>query len=160
MTKRQKYLSAVQPAQAVPAHLPGNITGPQDAYRVLEGQGATVREQEAFYVLSLNGRNRVLSVEMIALGAANSVCISPCDIFRPAIRLGAVAVIIAHNHPSGDPAPSEEDKQVTERTRKAGELLGITLLDHLIVAKRSFWSLLSGVQQETVSDNRGSNALG
>jgi len=89
--------------------------------------------QEAFYCIYLNRKNRPLGRHLITLGTATGTLISPKEVFRGAIVAGAVAMIVAHNHPSGDPAPSSADSQVTRSLREAARILDIELLDHVIV---------------------------
>ncbi|PIN70842.1 hypothetical protein COV94_01020, partial [Candidatus Woesearchaeota archaeon CG11_big_fil_rev_8_21_14_0_20_57_5] len=91
--------------------------------------------QEHLLALFLDVRNKVLGHEMIAKGTLDSCLAHPREIFRPAIQKSAKSVIIAHNHPSGDPTPSEEDQQLTRAIAKAGELIGIPLLDHIIIGE-------------------------
>jgi len=91
--------------------------------------------QECFVVLSLNGLHQPIgSPAMIAMGSANTVEVHPRDVFREAVKRNAVAVIVAHNHPYGDTEPSKDDKSLTQRLVQAGELLGITLLDHIVIS--------------------------
>ena len=91
--------------------------------------------QECFYVLALNAENKPISKpKMIAMGTANKVDVHPRDIFRFAIQKNAVSIIISHNHPSGNLVPSKDDLELTERVKKAGELLGIPVLDHIVLA--------------------------
>ena len=97
--------------------------------------------QEHFYVLYLNGRNRLLSLELVSVGTLNASIVHPRDVFRPAILQGCNTVLVVHNHPSGETDPSEDDLAITRRLGEAGELLGIQLLDHVIVANGSFTSL-------------------
>lgn len=89
--------------------------------------------QEAFYAVYLNRKNRPLGRHLITLGTANSSLVHPREVFRGAILSGASAVIVAHNHPSGDPSPSSADIQVTRSLREAARILDIDLLDHVIV---------------------------
>jgi len=96
-------------------------------------------KQENFYVLMLNNKNFVIGQEKISLGIVDSSIVHPREIFKPAIKNSASRIILVHNHPSGDSNPSKEDKQVTEEIAKAGELLGIQVLDHVIIGN-SFWS--------------------
>jgi DNA repair protein RadC len=77
----------------------------------------------------------------ISHGTLTASLVHPREVFRPALREGAAALVVVHNHPSGDPAPSAEDHQVTERLARAGELLGVRLLDHVVVAERGYRSL-------------------
>jgi DNA repair protein RadC len=97
--------------------------------------------QEHFIVLLLDGRHRVLGEETVSIGTLTASLVHPREVFRPAIRSSAAALILVHNHPSGDPQPSPEDRAVTERLSSAGELLGVPVLDHVIVAERGFHSL-------------------
>lgn len=91
-------------------------------------------DREVFVVLVLNARNAVLAKELISVGTTASSLIHPAQIFKPAILAGSVAIVVAHNHPSGDVTPSVEDDAVTKRLVAAGEILGIKVLDHIIVA--------------------------
>lgn len=90
-------------------------------------------EVEEFWALALDVRNRVLEELFLGRGSLTRVEVHPRDVFRPLVRLGAAAVIFVHNHPSGDPAPSEQDHELTHRLVSAGLLLGIPVLDHLVV---------------------------
>jgi DNA repair protein RadC len=89
--------------------------------------------QEELWVLLLNTRNQVLGMEAIYKGSLNTSMVRLSEVFRPAIEAPAAAVIVAHNHPSGDPSPSPEDVSITRQMAQAGDLLDITLLDHLII---------------------------
>jgi DNA repair protein RadC len=92
-------------------------------------------------VLLLNGRHRLLRQEMISQGTLTASLVHPREVFRPALKEAAAALILVHNHPSGDPTPSPEDRQVTERLARAGEILGVRVLDHVVVAERGYCSL-------------------
>jgi DNA repair protein RadC len=97
--------------------------------------------QEHFTALFLNARNAPLGWREISRGSVSASIVHPRECFLPAISLAASSVILAHNHPSGDPSPSKDDIELTRRLVKAGELLGIEVLDHLIIAEHSFLSL-------------------
>lgn len=103
-------------------------------------------EQENFLVLLLNNKNRPLcSPLLISRGTLDSTVVHPRDVFREAVRQNAAAIIVIHNHPSGDVTPSKEDYVITKRLMEAGEILGIRMLDHLVVAEcGGFYSLKSG----------------
>jgi DNA repair protein RadC len=88
--------------------------------------------QEAFYCVYLDRKNHPLGRHLITLGTATSTLVSPKEVFRGAIVAGAVAIVVAHNHPSGDPSPSSADIQVTRSLREASRILDIQLLDHVI----------------------------
>ena len=83
----------------------------------------------------------LLREEVLSLGTVNCTLLSPREIFLRALRWGAVNIMLLHNHPSGDPTPSGMDKEITERICKAGQILGIQLIDHLIIGDLSFTSL-------------------
>ncbi len=89
----------------------------------------------------LNSRQRVIEAQVIGIGSLAQVDVHPRELFRPAIRLGAHSVIVAHNHPSGDPEPSDSDVQLTHRMAEAGLLVGIPVLDHVVVTPHDSVSL-------------------
>ncbi|MGF1452960.1 MAG: RadC family protein, partial [Opitutales bacterium] len=91
------------------------------------------RDRECFAVMCLNRRNRLLKFEILTAGTGTASLVHPGEFFRPAIRVGATAVLAAHNHPSGDPRPSQPDREVTRQLRAAGQTLEISLLDHIVV---------------------------
>jgi len=98
--------------------------------------------KEHFWVIHLNGRNTVISVDLVAVGCATASLVHPREVFRRAVTLGSIAVIFSHNHPSGDPTPSPEDQRLTERLVEAGNILGIKVLDHVIVGTEGYISMM------------------
>lgn len=92
-------------------------------------------------VLSIDIRNGLLGVAEVARGSAHGVEVHPREVFRPAIRCGAAGIVLAHNHPSGDPSPSPEDIELTRRLREVGTLVGIPVIDHIVVAASGFRSI-------------------
>lgn len=98
-------------------------------------------QKEHFHALYLDTRRHLIAAETISVGTLDSSLVHPREVFRPAIAHAASAILVAHNHPSGDPEPSAEDLALTRRLDKAARLLGFSLLDHLVVAKRGFVSL-------------------
>ena len=116
------------------------IHSPQDAANLLQGEMALL-EQEHLRVVLLNTRNQVLAIPEVYRGNVHSAVIRGAEVFREAVRSNAPAIIVVHNHPSGDPTPSEEDVRVTKQLVEAGKLLDIELLDHLVVAQSGFISL-------------------
>ena len=98
------------------------------------------REKEHFYVMHLDVKSRVKLVELVSIGTLTSALISPRETFRRAVCQGSAAIIVAHNHPSGEAEPSDEDTKVTKLLFEAGTILGIKLLDHVIFATDSFYS--------------------
>ena len=97
-------------------------------------------EREVFLVLHLNTKHKVVKEEIISLGTLNASLIHPREVFRSAVKEGSYALLIAHNHPSGDPSPSDEDILVTKKLLSAGEILGIHVLDHVIIGHGRYWS--------------------
>lgn len=98
-------------------------------------------DRETVVAMYLDGRHRLIQRHEVSVGTATASLLHPREVFGPALRLRACAVVVAHNHPSGDPEPSAEDRGVTERLQAAGELVGVPLLDHLVVAGGEFVSL-------------------
>jgi len=98
-------------------------------------------ERERFLLLLLDGKHRLLRGLVVSEGTLDSSLVHPRDVFGPALREGTGALIAVHNHPSGDPEPSSEDLAITQRLRAAGELLGIPLVDHVVVADGGWVSL-------------------
>lgn len=90
-------------------------------------------DREHFWVLLLNGQNKVVGVNLVAIGTLNAALCHPREMFKAAIVGNAAALIAIHNHPSGDPTPSAEDTALTRRLREAGKLIGIPILDHVVM---------------------------
>lgn len=107
---------------------------PEKVFQLLQSQAFGL-EVERFWVLVLNRKNRLIQIGEITSGTQDSSLVHPREVFRRAIQLGAAAIICAHNHPSGDPAPSRADIQVTRSLREAAGILRIELLDHVIVGQ-------------------------
>ncbi len=121
--------------------VPGTtLRGPADVFRHFH---PTLRDaaHERFLVVLLDGRHRLMRYEMVSQGTLTASLVHPREVFRPALRDAAAALVLVHNHPSGDPTPSAEDREVTARLVRAGELLGVPVLDHVVVAERGYTSL-------------------
>lgn len=116
------------------------VRGPADVYSRM---GPRLRDtpQEEFHALLLNSRHRVLREVLVTRGLLDSALIHPREVFRPAVCEGAAGVILVHNHPSGDPTPSAEDRAVTRQLADAGRAVGIPVLDHVIVGRGRWASL-------------------
>jgi DNA repair protein RadC len=111
---------------------------PKDVYEQLRD----IRDlkKEHFVILFLDSRSQEIKRETISVGTLNASLVHPREVFEPAIKCNSAQIIVAHNHPSGDPEPSNEDIEITKRLVKAGELMGIELVDHIVVASKSFKS--------------------
>jgi DNA repair protein RadC len=114
------------------------VSSPRDALLLLEELRAAPTERVV--VLLLDARHRPLRTEVAAVGTINASRLQARDVLVPALRGGAAALIVAHNHPSGDPAPSRSDRQVTAALREASAVVGIPMLDHVIVTRRGHFS--------------------
>lgn len=98
------------------------------------------RERERFLVLCLNTRNELVREVVVSVGSLNASIVHPREVFKPALACSAAAIVIAHNHPSGDPSPSREDREVTRTIAEAGRVLDLPLHDHVIVGADSYFS--------------------
>jgi DNA repair protein RadC len=108
-------------------------------------------QHETFHALLLDGKHRLRRVQRVSEGTLTSSLVHPREVFAPALRDGAAALIVAHNHPSGDPEPSSEDLAVTRRLIEVGALLGIPLLDHVVIAGERYVSLRERMRFEAVA---------
>jgi DNA repair protein RadC len=121
--------------------------GPKPILKSPEDVAAVVRSQlkgkkkEHFLVLCLDTRNRLIGCKPVSIGSLDTSIVHPREVFAEAVSCRAASVIFAHNHPSGDPEPSKEDVELTKRLAKAGEIMGIDVLDHIIVCDKSHVSL-------------------
>ncbi len=118
---------------------PRLLTPRQVAEYLLPEYGSNAVEQ--FGILMLDSKNRVLRIKLLSVGSLNSTVVHPREVFREAAAAAAAAIILFHNHPSGDPSPSRDDFQLTDRRLVAGEIMGIDVLDHLILADQTYYSM-------------------
>ncbi|MFC4403969.1 RadC family protein [Gracilibacillus xinjiangensis] len=116
------------------------IRSPDDGANYLMEEMCKLK-QEHFVVLFLNTKNQVIHRQTIFMGSLNASIVHPREIFREAVKRSSASIICAHNHPSGDPSPSQEDIQVTKRLVESGKVIGIELLDHIIIGDHRFISL-------------------
>jgi len=116
------------------------VKSPEDVVKAVKNQ-LKGKRKEHFYVLSLDTRNHLLESEEVSKGSLDSSIVHPREAFKQAIANSAASVIFVHNHPSGDPTPSNDDIQLTKRLKEAGELLGIEVLDHIIVCDHTHLSM-------------------
>jgi DNA repair protein RadC len=122
-----------------PASLPV-IRKPQDVFELLKA-GFQDLDREHFRVIHLNVKNQVLKVETTAIGILSSAPAHPREVFKAAVKANSASLILAHNHPSGDPHPSKDDLALTGRLREAGEIIGIPIVDHVIFGDNRYLSL-------------------
>ncbi|MCM8825690.1 MAG: DNA repair protein RadC [Candidatus Omnitrophica bacterium] len=115
------------------------ITNPEFAYAMIRKK-ITDYKKERFFVISLNSHNRIVAIDEISIGTLEASLVHPREAFNLAILRNAAKVIIAHNHPSDNPEPSQDDISTTKRLKEAGSIIGIELIDHIIVCKSSFFS--------------------
>lgn len=109
-----------------------SITTPEDVVALCAPQLRGV-DREHFWTLALNTKNRLLKIVEVSIGSLNASIVHPRELFREAVKLSAASLIVVHNHPSGDPTPSGADIQLTRRIVKAGDVLGIEVLDHVVI---------------------------
>jgi DNA repair protein RadC len=114
------------------------VKQPEDIFSLIRHNAD--RKQERFISLSLNGAHELLSVRLVTIGLVNRTIVHPREVFADLIQDRAAAFAVAHNHPSGRLSPSPEDNDITERLRKASEILGLHFLDHLIFSETGWWS--------------------
>jgi DNA repair protein RadC len=117
-----------------------HIRGPADVFARMGPRLRSVLQEE-FHALLLNSRHRVIREVLVTRGILDSALIHPREVFRPAVGEGAAGVILVHNHPSGDPTPSAEDRAVTRQLAEAGRAVGIPVLDHVVIGAGSYASL-------------------
>ncbi len=100
---------------------------------ILNSESELDQDKEHFWILGLNIRNNIKYIDLVSLGTLFASLVHPREVYRLAVREAVASIIAIHNHPSGDPEPSEEDKSITKRIVEAGKILGIKLVDHVIV---------------------------
>ena len=99
--------------------------------------------KEYFFTMHLDGKNRIVCIDQVSVGSLNQSIVHPREVFKTALLSSAAGIILLHNHPSGDPAPSREDREITRRLKEVGEMIGIRVLDHIIIGS----TYLSFVEQ-------------
>lgn len=137
-----RFLATLELGRRVGASSHGEvstITGDKDAYEAVKH--IEDAKQEKVITVLLDTKNHILGTITVHIGTLDASLIGPREVFRDAVRENAAALVVAHNHPSGDPTPSQEDIAVTKRLNEVGEILGIRLLDHIIVGKGKYVSL-------------------
>lgn len=121
------------------------ITTPEDIYQIMapiySQNDKADREKEQLYMIGLDTRNNIKTIDLISMGTVNETLVSPREVYRTALIKGCISIILVHNHPSQEPTPSQADIDVTKRLKEAGEVVSVNLLDHLIYTDTSFTSL-------------------
>ena len=142
-------------AEGSARYLQTPICTAREAHAALLGRldGLANEELHAMYV---DHRNQVIAIEQLTVGSARFTVVDPRQIFEPAVRLRAAAVVLAHNHPSGDPTPSAQDREVTRRVVAAGRVLAITLLDHLVIGSAGWISMRESGDMDPSDPSAGS----
>ena len=112
---------------------------------ILSAESELDRDKEHFWILCLNTKNHILQVELVTLGLLDQTVVHPREVFRPAIGCSAKSVVLCHNHPSGDPEPSDKDIQLTRRLIEAGKLLDVRVLDHVVIGEGSVWPSIAEI---------------
>ena len=123
-------------------NLKGKVNSPQDVIKSIKSK-LKGKKKEHFLVLSLDTRNHLINIQTVSIGSLDSSIVHPREVFKEAISSCAASVIFVHNHPSGEPEPSQDDIKLTKRLIEAGEILGIEVLDHIIVCDKDHCSMKS-----------------
>lgn len=127
------------------------ITAPKDIFEAVKPWRK--KPQENFLTVTLNGAHEVIKVHHVTKGTVNKTIVHPRECYRPALFDNASAVAFVHNHPSGQLEPSEEDQRVTKDLGMAAQILGLNMLDHLIISKNGFYSIIGNVRHNTFSSH-------
>lgn len=115
------------------------ISDSQKAYRLLQPLFDGL-DREHFMVVGLDAKHAVIGINTVSIGSVTMSIVHPREVFKPLILMNTSAVLLAHNHPSGDPTPSQEDRALTRRLKEGGDLLGIAVLDHLVLGESRYYS--------------------
>lgn len=142
-TFRLRCLKTVFSREVVRENLPDYITtdrftAPKQVYELF--RNLIYETKEIFITLHLDGKNRIICFDRVSVGSLNQSIVHPREVFKGAILSSAAALILVHNHPSGDPAPSAEDRAITKRLVEVGDLVGIRILDHIIIGSGEYLS--------------------
>ncbi len=143
-TESKKYRIPVYKVTLVKEGTHSQLERPQvkDAKGAAETLAAYLagEDREHFVVMLLNGKNRIIGINTVSIGSLSSSLAHPREVLKPAILCNAAAIIVAHNHPSGQLTPSPEDLDVTHRLKVAGDILGVEVLDHVLLAGGKWYS--------------------
>jgi DNA repair protein RadC len=124
-----------------PSYLPtSRFTTPRQVFEMFHD--LRLEAKENFLTLHLDGKNRIIAIDKVAIGSLNQAVVHPREVFKSAVLSSAAAVLLIHNHPSGDPQPSAEDIRITRRLKECGDLLGINVLDHIVIGEGQYFSFV------------------
>ncbi len=129
-----KFRVALVREASIPTTWDKTVREPGDVARLMAPLVADF-SQESFWLILLDGRNKVTGISLISLGSLTAALVHPREVFKPAIAGAAAALVLLHNHPSGDPSPSAEDIALTRRLSEVAELVGIKVLDHIVIGE-------------------------
>lgn len=132
MTVREEVISYLKPGT--------RFSAPQQVYETFSFLMHETKEM--FLTLHLDGKNRIMAMDVVSIGSLNQSIVHPREVFKTACLSNAAALILIHQHPSGDPTPSAEDTAITRRLKEAGELMGIKVLDHIIIGDGEYCSFV------------------
>lgn len=121
------------------------ITCAEDVFKLMHDE-LKDKKEEHFYVLMLNNQNNIIGKQEVSKGILDASIIHPREVFKPAIKNSASKIILVHNHPSGNPEPSSNDLEITEKLTNAGDQIGIKILDHVIIGEKEFWSFTKKIK--------------
>lgn len=139
-SKALAVAAAVELGRRRNSHLEAKVRCPNDIIPYL--QNYAIKSQEHFITVCLSGAHEILNINVVSVGSGNKALVQPREIFSEAIKREASAIILCHNHPSGSCTPSSEDIETTRRLLNGSSLLGISILDHIIISKTSYFSFL------------------
>ena len=157
MTKACRLLAAIELGTRLftqPLERARPISSSRDVAAALQARFVH-EEREHFIVIALDAKNRPVAELTVAIGGVIACAVLPADVFRPVLRAAGVSALFVHNHPSGDPTPSEEDVTITGRLCRAGEMLGIQVLDHIILGRDNYFSFLDAGLMTQLSQTEG-----
>ena len=128
------------------------INSPQSAALVFE-QYLKDLDKEHFVVMCLNAKNKITNLSVVSIGTLTGSIVHPREVFKTAILSNSECIVVAHNHPSGDPTPSQEDINITERLEQSGKILGIHIMDHIIIGNESWYSFRANCMNNGMPQN-------
>ncbi len=137
--KRVEVVSIRMVRESSFLYSPRHISSPSDALELAK-MHLEDRDREEFIIITLDTKNQPTSINMCSRGSINASIVHPREVFKTAVLSNSATILLAHNHPSGNPQPSKEDREITKRLVEAGNILGIKVLDHLIIGHDSYFS--------------------